>query len=85
MPAGGVPDGVVAAVPEEVSAVDGAWEFAACTVAAACAWADDVPADVLPASCVQPARKIPATRIADAMIMMIVLFFMRFVSPYLFW
>jgi hypothetical protein len=72
--AGGVPDGVAAAEPDDTAAC---WAG----VVSTCAGADDAPvvedADVLPASCVQPAMKIPATRIADAMIMMIVLFFMR--------
>ena len=74
--AGGVPDGVPTTEPEEVSVVDTCWPDGFC----ACAWLEDA----VPASedvDVQPAINIPATRIADAMIMMIVLFFMRCVSP----
>jgi hypothetical protein len=74
--AGGVPDGVGASEPDKVAAA--CWAG----VLSACDGTEDTPADedadVLPLSCVQPAMKIPATRIADAMIMMIVLFFMRF-------
>ena len=78
--AGCVPEGVPAVEPEDASVACWPEGFAACAVAVACAWPED--ADVLPLSCVQPAINIPATRIADAMIMMIVLFFMRCVSPY---
>jgi len=73
--AGCVPEGVPAVEPEDASVACWPEGFAACAVAAACTWPED--ADVLPLSCVQPAINIPATRIADAMIMMIVLFFMR--------
>jgi hypothetical protein len=83
MPAGGEPDGWVvfpcilaAGVPDGVMAEPDVAVSCGTCVLSACVGAED--ADVLPPSWVQPAIKIPATRIADAMIMMIVLFFMRF-------
>jgi len=85
MPAGGVPDGWVvfpcipaAGVPDgEMAETAGVVSCGTCVLSACAGAVDAEDADELLPSWVQPALQIPATRIADAMIMMIVLFFMR--------
>lgn len=96
MPSGGVPDGAPADwlnwglspffvwsddPDAELLAGCSAW---AVFVICACAFDDaGLPldwAEVLPESCVQPVTRIPAMRIADAISIMILLFFIRFIS-----
>lgn len=93
IPAGGVPDGWVpfawnpsGCVPDGVTdCSDDPVEADACD-GVSCACTDDAGVDaadcveVLPASDVQPATKIPAMRITDATIMILILFFMENLS-----
>jgi hypothetical protein len=70
MSAGGVPDGWV---PDGVTELSADWGCCAAAVVAA-------DAEELPESDVQPATRIPATRNTDAINMMMILFFMGYVS-----
>jgi hypothetical protein len=94
IPSGGVPEGapadwlnlglspllVASVVPDDEPVAGGSAE--AVFVICACEDAEVLPdwAVVLPESCVQPAMRIPAMRIADATSIIILLFFMEFIS-----
>jgi len=87
IPSGGVPEGLVPFISTPAGAVPDCSDDPA-ALAAGVAWtcSDDAGLDAadcveeLPESDVQPATRIPATRIADATNMMIMLLFMGYVS-----